>query len=179
MSTEKASAFDAEKGYDGSDTEASTRSSQDLGSYDFLAAHVIHTGCRLTCGSDHLAAMSEIQDDKAQYCIPFILERLEAHHRQHEGEENAPPFFLGLNGVQGAGKTVLVTFFPPLLRSISNHSLHLGLYNPINTPIPAVQPPHHRLLSRRPLPHPRRPSLTRPIPPTQPPPPASRPALNP
>jgi D-glycerate 3-kinase len=57
--------------------------------------------------------MSEIQDDKAQYCIPFILERLEAHRRQHEGEENAPPFFLGLNGVQGAGKTVLVTFLPP------------------------------------------------------------------
>lgn len=58
------------------------------------------------------AAMSEIQDDKAQYCIPFILERLEVHRRQHEGEENAPPFFLGLNGVQGAGKTVLVTFSP-------------------------------------------------------------------
>jgi hypothetical protein len=122
--------------------------------------------------------MSEIQDDKAQYCIPFILERLEAHRRQHEGEENVPPFFLGLNGVQGAGKTVLVTF-SPLLRFIPNHSFHLGLYNPINTPIPTAQPPHHRLLPRRPLPHPRRPSLTRPIPPTQPSPPASRPALNP
>jgi len=57
--------------------------------------------------------MSEIQDDKAQYCIPFILERLEAHRRQHEGEENVPPFFLGLNGVQGAGKTVLVNLLPP------------------------------------------------------------------
>jgi hypothetical protein len=61
-----------------------------------------------------ISAMSEIQDDKAQYCIPFILERLEVHHRQHEGEENAPPFFLGLNGVQGAGKTALVTSSPPL-----------------------------------------------------------------
>jgi hypothetical protein len=122
--------------------------------------------------------MSEIQDDKAQYCIPFILERLEAHRQQHEGEENAPPFFLGLNGVQGAGKTVLVTFFP-LLRSIpTTHSI-LGLYNPINTPIPTAQPPHHRLLPRRPLPHPRRPGLTRPIPPAQPSPPTSRPALNP
>jgi len=53
--------------------------------------------------------MSEIEDDKSQFCLPFILERLEVHGRQHEGDEDAPPFFLGLNGVQGAGKTVLVT----------------------------------------------------------------------
>jgi D-glycerate 3-kinase len=49
-----------------------------------------------------------IHDDKSQYCIPFILERLEAHRQLYARVENAPPFFLGLNGVQGAGKTVLV-----------------------------------------------------------------------
>lgn len=54
--------------------------------------------------------MSGIVDDKSQYCIPFILERLEVHHRRYANVENAPPFFLGLNGVQGAGKTVLVRF---------------------------------------------------------------------
>jgi hypothetical protein len=70
-----------------------------------------------------ISAMSEIQDDKAQYCIPFILERLEVHRQQHEGEENAPPFFLGLNGVQGAGKTVLVIFFPSCDLFQPTHSL--------------------------------------------------------
>lgn len=56
--------------------------------------------------------MSEIVDDKSQYCIPFILERLEVHAAKHGGDANAPTFFLGLNGVQGAGKTVLVSQIP-------------------------------------------------------------------
>jgi pantothenate kinase-related protein Tda10 len=56
--------------------------------------------------------MPEIVDDKSQYCIPFILERLKAHQEKHAGGPNAPPFFLGMNGVQGAGKTVLVCILP-------------------------------------------------------------------
>jgi pantothenate kinase-related protein Tda10 len=52
--------------------------------------------------------VTEIVDDKSQFCIPFILGHLEAHRRRNANLENAPPFFLGLNGVQGAGKTVLV-----------------------------------------------------------------------
>ena len=53
--------------------------------------------------------MPKIIDDKSQYCIPFVLERLDAHRAKHAGNPNPPPFFLGLNGVQGAGKTVLVS----------------------------------------------------------------------
>ena len=53
--------------------------------------------------------MPEIIDDKSQYCIPFVLERLDVHRAKHAGNPNPPPFFLGLNGVQGAGKTVLVS----------------------------------------------------------------------
>lgn len=51
-----------------------------------------------------------IIDDKSQHCIPFLLERLRAHADRHKDTPDAdtPPFFLGLNGVQGAGKTVLV-----------------------------------------------------------------------
>jgi pantothenate kinase-related protein Tda10 len=54
--------------------------------------------------------MPEIVDDKSQHCIPFLLERLRIHTERHASADgNTPPFFLGLNGVQGAGKTVLVS----------------------------------------------------------------------
>lgn len=53
--------------------------------------------------------MPDIIDDKSEHCIPFILERLKQHREQYESKgEKPPPFFLGLNGVQGAGKTTLV-----------------------------------------------------------------------
>lgn len=55
-----------------------------------------------------IGKMPEIFDDKSEHFIPFILERLALHNRKHAGEQNPPPFFLGLNGVQGAGKTTLV-----------------------------------------------------------------------
>lgn len=47
----------------------------------------------------------EIIDDKSPHCIPFILERLKIHQAKDGGK----PFFIGLNGVQGAGKTTLVS----------------------------------------------------------------------
>jgi len=52
----------------------------------------------------------EIIDDKSEQCIPFILDKIRAHHDYHKKEgTDAPPFFLGLNGIQGAGKTTLVS----------------------------------------------------------------------
>ncbi|EPS30724.1 hypothetical protein POX_b02273 [Penicillium oxalicum] len=59
--------------------------------------------------------MLEIVDDKSKHCIPFLLERLRIHTEQHPSD--TPPFFLGLNGVQGAGKTVLVSTLQTILRS--------------------------------------------------------------
>ena len=53
--------------------------------------------------------MPEIFDDKSKYCIPFLLGHLKHHQERHAGKTDAPPFFLGLNGVQGSGKTVLVS----------------------------------------------------------------------
>jgi len=54
--------------------------------------------------------VSEIVDDKSEHCIPFILEKIKAHCDYHKKEgTDAPPFFLGLNGIQGAGKTTLVS----------------------------------------------------------------------
>jgi D-glycerate 3-kinase len=46
----------------------------------------------------------QIIDDKSPHCIPFILSRLGLHRAQSPEK----PFFIGLNGVQGAGKTTLV-----------------------------------------------------------------------
>lgn len=63
-----------------------------------------------------------IVDDKSPICIPFILERL------HEYETSSPsslavseatarkPFIIGLNGVQGVGKTTLVQALATKLR---------------------------------------------------------------
>ncbi|EEQ29754.1 D-glycerate 3-kinase [Microsporum canis CBS 113480] len=50
-----------------------------------------------------------IVDDKSEHCIPFLLKLLESHKLKHGDDGNAPPFFVGLNGIQGAGKTVLVS----------------------------------------------------------------------
>ena len=60
------------------------------------------------------STMPEIIDDKSQHCIPFLLGRVKAHQARYASNpDQAPPLFLGLNGVQGAGKTVLVSAFPP------------------------------------------------------------------
>jgi D-glycerate 3-kinase len=61
--------------------------------------------------------MPEIVDDKSQHCIPFLLDRLRVHTERHRGKPSTPPFFIGLNGVQGAGKTVLVSALNDTLRS--------------------------------------------------------------
>lgn len=53
--------------------------------------------------------MSRVVDDKSEHCIPFILERLRLHRKKYADDQHAPPFFLGLNGLQGAGKTTLVS----------------------------------------------------------------------
>ncbi|KAJ4389687.1 hypothetical protein N0V93_007159 [Gnomoniopsis smithogilvyi] len=47
---------------------------------------------------------TRIVDDKSPKCIPFILERLQAHLATSTNR----PFIIGLNGVQGVGKTTLV-----------------------------------------------------------------------
>jgi D-glycerate 3-kinase len=53
--------------------------------------------------------MPEIIDDKSEHCVPFILDRIKEHRQASESKGEKPtPFFVGLNGVQGAGKTTLV-----------------------------------------------------------------------
>jgi D-glycerate 3-kinase len=52
-------------------------------------------------------------DDKSEHCVPFILECLQAHRsryaeQQSDGQATLPPLILGVNGIQGSGKTTLV-----------------------------------------------------------------------
>lgn len=49
--------------------------------------------------------MSNDSKDALQICVAYVLERL----RQHEENMNDAPFFLGVNGVQGIGKSYLVS----------------------------------------------------------------------
>ncbi|KAI1922903.1 hypothetical protein LOZ58_003002 [Ophidiomyces ophidiicola] len=51
--------------------------------------------------------MQHIGDEASTPCIAFVLEKLKFHLAQHANHANPPPFILGLNGVQGAGKTYL------------------------------------------------------------------------
>ncbi|KAI3341930.1 putative Uridine/cytidine kinase [Ustulina deusta] len=55
---------------------------------------------------------AEIHDDKSPICIPFILERLQSHLKAG----STRPFIIGLNGVQGVGKTTLVSRLAETLR---------------------------------------------------------------
>jgi len=53
--------------------------------------------------------MPAVLDDKSEHCVPFILDRIKQHlDSAHSEGHTASPFFIGLNGVQGAGKTTLV-----------------------------------------------------------------------
>ncbi|KAK5118476.1 hypothetical protein LTR62_002991 [Meristemomyces frigidus] len=62
--------------------------------------------------------MPEIIDDKSEHCIPFIIDHIKQHRQRYETKgETPPPFFVGLNGVQGAGKTTLVTALSRTLSS--------------------------------------------------------------
>ncbi|GAW18894.1 hypothetical protein ANO14919_083770 [Xylariales sp. No.14919] len=54
----------------------------------------------------------EIYDDKSPICIPFILERLQSYLKAG----STRPFIIGLNGVQGVGKTTLVRKLAEALR---------------------------------------------------------------
>ncbi|PNP38670.1 hypothetical protein TGAMA5MH_09396 [Trichoderma gamsii] len=47
-------------------------------------------------------------DDKSPICIPFILNRLKLHRQQASSQQPPPPLIIGLNGIQGVGKSTLV-----------------------------------------------------------------------
>ncbi|KAI9670982.1 MAG: hypothetical protein M1831_005067 [Alyxoria varia] len=95
-------------------------------------------------------APQDDNDNKSSLCIPFILERL-SQHRKHTDR----PFVIGLNGLQGVGKTTLVTALRTTLQSPPRNLVTLSfslddLYLPhdrLNTI--AVAHPSNPLLQHR------------------------------
>ncbi|KAI0206481.1 putative Uridine/cytidine kinase [Astrocystis sublimbata] len=59
-----------------------------------------------------MSTSTEIYDDKSPICVPFIVERLQSHLKSG----TTRPFIIGLNGVQGVGKTTLVRNLAETLR---------------------------------------------------------------
>lgn len=55
-----------------------------------------------------------IIDDKSPHCIPFIISHL--HRHLADPAKANRPFVVGLNGIQGAGKTTLVSALAEKLR---------------------------------------------------------------
>jgi len=51
---------------------------------------------------------TRVVDDKSPIIIPWILSRIAEHKKRHSGEPDPRPFIVGLNGIQGVGKTTLV-----------------------------------------------------------------------
>jgi len=65
----------------------------------------------MACSTPDVPLQSRVIDDKSPICIPFILTRLAAHRKaqaQQPQGATPSPFIIGLNGVQGVGKTTLV-----------------------------------------------------------------------
>ncbi len=51
---------------------------------------------------------SRIVDDKSPICVPFILDRLAEYRKTPRPGQRRRPFIVGINGVQGVGKSTLV-----------------------------------------------------------------------
>ncbi|KAI4869558.1 P-loop containing nucleoside triphosphate hydrolase protein [Hypoxylon rubiginosum] len=63
-----------------------------------------------------MSTAETIIDDKSPICIPFILERYRSYSASTNPAAAVRPFIIGLNGVQGAGKTTLVKALSSKLR---------------------------------------------------------------
>lgn len=69
-----------------------------------------------------------IQDDKAQYVIPFVLDLLKQHEEKYTSEASAPPLIVGLSASQGAGKSLLVSLLHQALVSPA-HNLNTTIFS--------------------------------------------------
>lgn len=74
--------------------------------------------------TSNLNSTPVIIDDKTPHILPFILSHLSLHQKTHPTR----PFIIGLNGIQGAGKTTLVnTLYDILTRDHGLETLVLSI----------------------------------------------------
>ncbi|EFY99061.1 uncharacterized protein G6M90_00g024940 [Metarhizium brunneum] len=66
--------------------------------------------------------MSTFADDKAPICIPFITQLLQTHRTKSPDR----PLIIGLNGMQGVGKTTLVA---PLAAALNARGIHTLVFS--------------------------------------------------
>ncbi|TGO58646.1 hypothetical protein BOTNAR_0177g00080 [Botryotinia narcissicola] len=77
-----------------------------------------------TTSSSNPIPTPPIIDDKTPHILPFILHYLTLHQKTHPTR----PFIIGLNGIQGAGKTTLVnTLYEILTRDHGLETLVLSI----------------------------------------------------
>ncbi|KAL7933619.1 P-loop containing nucleoside triphosphate hydrolase protein [Trichoderma chlorosporum] len=70
-----------------------------------------------------MAAPTTFIDDKSPICIPFILNHLQLHQQANTNSNDnlpPPPLVIGLNGLQGVGKSTLVV---PLAQALERSGI--------------------------------------------------------
>ncbi|KAI4103599.1 MAG: hypothetical protein L6R37_003745 [Teloschistes peruensis] len=70
--------------------------------------------------------MADAASEKLEICISFIREQLKIH-KQKCGNDVTEPFFLGMNGVQGIGKTYLVSSIARNFREANTATIVLSI----------------------------------------------------
>ena len=74
--------------------------------------------------------MSQFFDDKPDHCVTFILDQISSQNARNSAEGIKAPYvlFVGLNGLQGVGKTTLVGH--NLLKPFLLYAYNIGLAMP-------------------------------------------------
>ena len=67
-------------------------------------------------------------EDTETHCIPFIIKNLLLHRLKYSSSGRAaPPLFVGVNGMQGVGKTTLVSLFTSRSQFRAPHASALSI----------------------------------------------------
>lgn len=66
-------------------------------------------------------------DDRVPLCTDFILQHLATFEQANPISASSPPFFVGLNGIQGCGKSTLVEALQHTLQQKGHETLVISI----------------------------------------------------